>query len=566
MAVFIGINLSHHPETGKPTADGGVAIAIDGVLRYACAEERVSRSKYDGGFRSSLHNGLAALGLTAEDIDVVGLVGFSQQVGAELPGALVEEVRAEVGSHARLLYCSSHHEGHAWAAIAQLAISDALVIVIDHTGNIIEPPSDKLDDFRAEQTSYYLWRDEKLELIARDHDGPGEVGYGRFYSKITRYVGFGSYHDAGKLMGLAPFGIAERIGSIPQAYESVAGSEVTAITDDVFSEDGLVDFSEWLRAHGARRAYLEAWQLTDITAEGADLAAWGQLSLESSVLRRVRPLVEEYAPQHVIVCGGVALNSVLNGRLARELPSKVRIPDSPGDAGLSIGALQFAEQAVGNGILGGFSPYIGRQYTYDEVSAALALLDRTEYVITELEDPISAAADALAEGQVIGWFRGRSEFGPRALGNRSILCAASNPWVKEKVNGFVKRREWFRPFAPSVLAERAADYFEMDGADSPYMMKTVSARAERKHEIPSAVHIDGTARVQTVSIDDNPEFHALISAYEYRTGVPVLMNTSFNEGGMPLIEAPADAITAYVNFGAGMDRLFMENYEIRRAS
>ncbi|HEY4558269.1 MAG TPA: carbamoyltransferase C-terminal domain-containing protein [Enteractinococcus sp.] len=566
MAVFVGINLSHHPETGRPTADGGVAIAIDGVLRYACAEERVSRSKYDGGFQRSLHNGLTALGLTAADIDVVGLVGFGQQVDSQLPDALIEEVRAEVGTHARILYCSSHHEGHAWAAIAQLTISDALIVVIDHTGNIIEPASGEVDDSRAEQTSYYLWRNESLELVSRDHDGPGEVGYGRFYSKVTRYVGFGSYHDAGKLMGLAPFGIAERIGPIPEAYRTVGGSEVTTITDDIFSEDGLADLSEWLRAHGAHRAYLESWPLADITAEGADLAAWGQRSLESSVLRRVLPLVREYVPEHVVVCGGVALNSVLNGVLARELPSKVQIPDSPGDAGLSIGALQFAEFAVGNGLLNGFSPYIGRQYMADEVRAALSLLDSVEYVITELEDPIGAAADALADGQVIGWFRGRSEFGPRALGNRSILCAASNPWVKEKVNGFVKKREWFRPFAPSVLTERADDYFEMGREDSPYMMKTVPARVGRKQEIPSAVHVDGTARVQTVSVDDNPDFYALISAYEHRTGVPVILNTSFNEGGMPLIESPADAIKAYVNFGAGMNRLFIENYEIRRAS
>lgn len=187
-------------------------------------------------------------------------------------------------------------------------------------------------------------------------------------------------------------------------------------------------------------------------------------------------------------------------------------------------------------------------------------------MVVKLDNPISAAADALAQGQVIGWFRGRSEFGPRALGNRSILCAASNPWIKEKVNGFVKKREWFRPFAPAVLAERADDYFEMGGSDSPYMMKTVFARADRKHEIPSAVHVDGTARVQTVSLEDNADFHALIAAYERRTGIPVLMNTSFNEGGMPLIETPGDAVKAFVSFGAGMDRLYVENYEIRRAN
>lgn len=566
MAVTVGINLTHHPETGLPTSDGGVAIAIDGVVRYACAEERISRSKYDGGFRCSLHNGLAALDLSVEDIDLVGLIGFGQEVDAELPSPLVNEVRSEVGSSARLVYCSSHHEGHAWAAIAQLAIDDALVVVIDHTGSILESANHGLDNARVEQTSYYLWRDDNLKLVARDHDGPGEVGYGRFYSKVTRYVGFASYHDAGKTMGLAPFGIAERIGQIPSAFESVGGLEITSITDDIYSEDGLVDLSEWLTRNGARRPYLKSWNLGDITAEGADLASWGQRSLESSVLRRLRPLVEEFVPAHVIICGGVALNSVLNGLLTRELASDVVIPDSPGDAGLSVGALQFAERMAGNKLLSGFTPYIGRQYTADDVRIALSSIDLSEYVVTEIDDPIEAAADALSQGRVVGWFRGRSEFGPRALGNRSILCAASNPWVKEKVNGFVKRREWFRPFAPSVLAESAADYFEMGGSDSPFMMKTVRARIDRKHKIPSAVHVDGTARVQTVSAESNADFHALISAYARRTGVPVLMNTSFNEGGMPLVETPTDAVTAFINFGAGMDRLYVENYEIRRAS
>ena len=566
MTVVVGINMSNHPETGKPTADGGVAIAIDNVVRYACAEERVSRLKYDGGFQCSLHNGMDALGITADAIDVVGLVGFGQQVGAELPSYLANEVRAEVGQQARLVYCSSHHEGHAWAAIGQLSLKDALVVVIDHSGSVIESAKGGLDGARVEQTSYYLWRDNCLKLVSRDHDAPGEIGYGRFYSKVTRYVGFGSYHDAGKMMGLAPFGATERIGLIPLAFESKEGRETTAVTDDVYSEDGLVDLATWLRDHGSTHPYLKAWDFGDITAEGADLAAWGQLSLESSVLRRVRPLVKEYAPAHVIVCGGVALNSVLNGLLARELTSDVRIPDSPGDAGLSVGALQFALRATGNELLSGFTPYIGRQYTAGEVQAALSSLHSDDYMVVKLDNPISAAADALAQGQVIGWFRGRSEFGPRALGNRSILCAASNPWIKEKVNGFVKKREWFRPFAPAVLAERADDYFEMGGSDSPYMMKTVFARADRKHEIPSAVHVDGTARVQTVSLEDNADFHALIAAYERRTGIPVLMNTSFNEGGMPLIETPGDAVKAFVSFGAGMDRLYVENYEIRRAN
>lgn len=565
MGIFVGINLSNHPETGLCTSDGGVAIAIDGVIRYACAEERVSRSKYDGGFQRSLSNGLAALGLTPDDIDAVGLVGFGQQVTAPLPDFLEAEVRAQVGPKPPIFYCASHHEGHAWAAIGQLTLHDALIVVIDHTGSVITPAADgRLDNASCEQTSYYLWRDDELELVGRDHDGPSEVGYGRFYSKVTRYVGFGSYHDAGKLMGLAPFGVVGRVGS-PMAYKSIDGAEVTAITNEAHSEDGLADLSEWLGTGGARPEYLTAWSMADITAEGADLAAWGQYSLNVSVLRRVQPLVEQHRPRHVIVCGGVALNSVLNGLLDRELSADVRIPDSPGDAGLSVGALQFVQRTSGNGLLKGFTPFLGRAYTDEELRQALTGLDREKYVVRELDDAIAAAASALADGLVIGWFRGPSEFGPRALGNRSILCGASNPWVKEKVNGFVKRREWFRPFAPSILAERAGDYFEMGNADSPYMMKTVPVHAHRKHAIPSAVHVDGTARVQTVSADLNPDFHALITAYDTLTGVPVLLNTSFNEGGLPLIDSPDDAISAFVNFGAGMDILFLGSYAIRRA-
>jgi carbamoyltransferase len=290
MVVSVGINFSHHPETRKPTADGGVAIAIDGELRFACAEERISRHKYDGGYRRSLAFGLQSLGLTADDIDVVGLVGFGTLAGGELPDWQEEELRSVIGPRAQIQYCNSHHAGHAWSAIGQLSVQDALVIVIDHTGSTIEQaPSGLLDDARCEQTSYFLWRDRKLTLIARNHDGFGEVGYGRFYSKVTRYVGFTSYQDAGKLMGLAPFGVSARVGDVPEAYEPVPGGESTTITNNKFSEDGIADLTEWLHANGAGADYLEAWPVGKVTTEGADLAAWAQRSLETSVLRQAEP-------------------------------------------------------------------------------------------------------------------------------------------------------------------------------------------------------------------------------------------------------------------------------------
>lgn len=564
MTVVVGINLSHDPESYLPTADGGVAIAIDGVVHYACAEERISRSKYDGGFSSSLQVGLQTLGLARQEIDLVGIVAFGQNVDKTLPCKLIDEVRAEVGLHPQLAYCHSHHEGHAWSSIGQLGVKDALIAVLDHTGSIIDSDSIGLNGARAEQTSYYLWRNEKLVLVARDHDGPDEVGYGRMYSKVTRYVGFDSYHDAGKLMGLSSFGNASRIGDIPHAYYCSRGaSEVTSITDDLYSADGLKDLSQWLGDNGAKLSYQHPWQRGNITAEGADLASWCQHSLETSVLRRIQPLVERYCPGEVAICGGVALNSVLNGVLSRELPVEVRIPNSPGDAGLSLGALQFAEWTSQKRYVQGRTAYTGPSYSAIAVEQALALLDPNVYEVTKLDNPISAAASALAQGLVVGWFRGRSEFGPRALGNRSILCAASHPWIRERVNGFVKKREWFRPFAPAVLSDQAADYFEIDSNGSSNMMKAVRVRNLAKQVVPSIVHVDGTARIQTVAIEDNPDFYELISAYMALTGVPVLMNTSFNEGGRPLVESPTDAVTAFLNFGSSMDRLYLENYEVR---
>lgn len=550
---------------GEYTFDGNVAVASENSLVMAVAEERISRKKYDGNFHLGLHFVLDRLNANPDSIEAVAVSSFGKPTEnhSEFEHFITSSVQTELQNNVPVYYIKSHHEAHAVAAACQCPFDEALIAVVDNTGSIIGPQScDDVGRNAIEQSSYFLFRNGNLELIARDHDEPGQVGFGRVYSKVTRYIGFDSYQESGKTMGLAPFGNPNTLDSC-NLYETTAtGKLVTSMTHDVFSEDGLDDLRKWFEKRGVFLA--KPRQKNErIRPFDMDLARWVQEQLQNFTEIRLKDLIAQYNVCNLCLVGGVALNSVMNHYLEEKLKlDQVFIPPSPGDAGIAIGAAAWYLWQRDSRIPSfGSSPYLGPNYSVGEIESAI-MTECNGFDVEYIENPCDLAAYALSQDKIIAWYQGRSEFGPRALGNRSIIASPHNNWTKEILNHQVKQREWFRPYAPAVKTSRAAEYFKIR-SEVPYMMKTARVISERYSDIPSCVHVDETARVQTVSEESNPSFHQLIDAFEKLSGIPVVLNTSFNLAGMPIVESPLDAISCFRR-AFGLSHLFLDNYMITK--
>jgi len=284
----------------------------------------------------------------------------------------------------------------------------------------------------------------------------------------------------------------------------------------------------------------------------ADVAAAFQAVLEKNILDIAQRLRDRTGERNLAYAGGVALNSVVNGLIINEgIFEDVFVMPGAGDNGTCIGAaaVVHATENRDHERIRHHSPYLGRGYSDEEIKDAL---DTAKVPYERSYDIYGDVAEALTQGQIVGWFQGRMEFGPRALGARSILADPTNPHMKHKINAEVKHREPFRPFAPSVLREQSQRYFEID-VDVPYMLKVAPVRKEMRDTIPAIVHVDGTARLQTVDQDLAPEYHELISRFGALSGHPVVLNTSFNIMGEPIVESPFDALRCF--FSTGIDVL-----------
>jgi carbamoyltransferase len=337
------------------------------------------------------------------------------------------------------------------------------------------------------------------------------------------------------------------------------------LIDERYCDDNTKDIANWFSKNGLsipeRRKKGEIFRPFDM-----HLATWIQHHIQISITQRITDIIKKYPSENICISGGVAMNSVLNSHLEKELNKNVFIPPSPGDAGISIGAASHYLYKK-NGKIPNFgnSPYLGPIYTVEEIDGAVENLKcavdiNQELIIKKTNDPYKEAALALHKGHIIGWFQDGSEFGPRALGNRSILASPVNSWTKEILNNQIKLREWFRPYAPSVLEEESQRYFNNKTA-IPYMMKIATIKDGAKQDIPACVHVDNTARVQTVSKSINYKYYRLIKEFFVLSGIPVVLNTSFNLAGMPIVETPQDAIYCFRS-ALGMSMLFLGNYMI----
>jgi len=566
----LGINAYDH--------DVAACLVRNGELVVAINKERVTRVKHDSGFYQEVVDYcLETAGIPLERVDRVVRNSYVLPV-EELEARLVHHdspyhmtLREREQAAKSPLFLSdspkvatlSHHLAHAYSAFAPSPFDEGAVMIVDGVGgyraDVVEevPASDDTHPLARESESYYRFEGERLETVKKVFMGPTKgllsdefynmPGMGALYSRVSTYV-FGDWNKCGEVMGLAPYG---RPGREP--LMELEGEEIRVPAWGAELDHPYLGLSD-------RR-----WEESPYRKEWEDLAWRVQEDTERVLVERARWLHEVTGSRNLCLAGGVALNCVANGKIVAETPfENVYIQPAAGDDGIAIGCALYGwlalEKRKRTFVMR--SAYLGRTYDrFDEDEAFRPLLVKLATSRHRSEDVADETAERLAAGKVVGWFQGRSEFGPRALGNRSILADPREARMKDHVNARVKHRQGFRPFAPAVLLERAGEVFE-GLVESPHMLLVASVRPEWRDKVPAIVHVDGTARVQTVRQEDNPRFHALLKAFEARTGVPVLLNTSFNIRGDPIVEAPLDAMECFLY--TRLDVLVVHEWIVRK--
>ena len=557
--ISIGINYSQ-------MHDSSACLVHNGEVHFAVAEERLSRVKHDARFPAlSIQACLDFAGISPEDIDYVcqswshPRTMLLHDLGSLAAGRRPRELRAFVNSsryflsmwhqrggetrfrqmfpssHARFRYMD-HHRAHAISAYAYSGFKDTAVLVIDGRG-------------AWEATSLWRGRDGFLEHI---WTVPWPNSLGLFYAQFTYHLGFTPYSDEWKVMGLAPYG---EPGIDLREFIRTDENPYRVVTRLLIGKDSAPIAGIETR-FGPRRI-----PESEIGAPHKNLAFAVQDACERAMMNLARGAVVQSGCRNLCLAGGVALNSKANGRiLASGMIDELFVQPAAGDDGVCLGAA--LAPYLDNG---GKLPvqkmrhaYLGPQSSDAEIEK---ILQTYKIPSSRVADPAKTSAEMLASGKILGWFQGRMEFGPRALGSRSILADPRDPEMNSKVNNAVKFREWWRPFAPSMLAEVAGQYLE-SATDSPFMVLTAQVRPEKRSVIPSVTHVDGSARPQTVERDVNPLYWNLIREFGDRTGVPVLMNTSFNLRGEPIVCTPTDAIRTF--FSSGMDALVIGSFVVEK--
>ncbi len=541
----LGTGLSH---------DGSSCLLKDGIVVCAIEKERLTRKKHDGGNDAlTVQYCLDAAGITVNDLSlVVQAANFEKD---EIQKHLYRGKRLFAQDCAVPFVSISHHLAHAYSAIGTSPFSESNVLIIDGCGSPYHqcddlfgaevPPIDVLHSYVAEKDSFYFFSGDKLGAIYKDFSEMGGAAVpsnlrmpttrhsiGGLYSLVSQYV-FGNMDDAGKLMGLAPYGSA---ASINKPIFTLTGGR--AFVNDSIA-DVLQQPSVGYEDFKARFAHF------------ADIAAWAQKKVEEAIIYLVAERQKLHPHPNLCYAGGVALNAVANSRILRETGvERLYMAPAAADNGLSLGCAYYGwlavlqqERVPHNG-----STYLGKTYGSDEVklsiSEFIAEHPQIEVSYEWVEDIAGEAARLLAEGKVMGWYQGSAEFGPRALGNRSILADGRKKGVRTFINRDIKFREDFRPFAPSVMAEDVGDYFEY-GYESPYMILVDKIKDKYKDTYEEVVHVNGSARVQTVTQQSNPLYYSLLQHFKQETGWGILVNTSLNRRGMPIVETPAEALSLF---------------------
>lgn len=548
--------------------DSAAALVIDGDCLYAAAEERFSRRKHTGEFPAeSISFCLKEAGLRIEDIDEI-THGFDYSPYRSI--FLLDPVSARQYSsvYSREAFVNAvqccfpdfpperisqvnHHLAHAASAYYTSGWDECLVIVLDGMGEV-------------DSISVYLGRNGQLERI---HRTPATDSIGILYSLVTLHLGFDFNADEYKIMGLAPYGDPSRFRSFFEHIVTLGDNgsiRIPILHMQSESNEGVYRATRELFATSLIK---ERHPDEEITDDHRDVAAALQETLENSLLYICSYFAAKTGMRKLALAGGVALNCTANGKLLQSGRfDEIYIQPAAGDDGTALGAA--LHRSAKAGIVANkrqHVPFLGPAYRNGNIASALDqqtdLIEVTRF--SSLAETCAAAARLIQEGSVIAWYRGRMEFGPRALGHRSILADPGHPEMRDRINAMVKMREAFRPFAPAVALEEVHRWFDVpQGTELPFMITIVDVRAEFRAQLPAITHVNGSARVQTVSVADNAEFHTLLEAVGRATGRSMVLNTSFNVKGQPIVNTPAEAIETYLR--TGIDYLFLENNLVSR--
>ena len=551
--------------------DSAAALVIDGKVIAAAEEERFSRKKHTGDFPiHAINFCLAEASLSIGDIDEIAH-GFdytplqnlyaSDEVSARLYDevfsreALLSQVKRDLpGFPESKVFSVGHHLAHAASAAYTSGWDECLVVVNDAMGEV-------------ESLSVYDFHDGQMEKI-RTIGANDSIGI--LYSLVTLHLGFDFNSDEYKIMGLAPYGNPARFRAFfEQAVELRADGTIRIpllkLNRTRAERETYIASRAYLDEHLVPRRHPDA----PVTSVHEDVAAALQECLDKVILHVCGHFGRETGLRHIAMAGGVALNCTANGKLTRSgLFDEVYVQPVAGDDGVALGAALYRASLAGT--LPNFRlpvPLLGPRYSDGQIEAALHRFD-SKIVwqrFDSLEQTCASAAQLIADGRVIAWDRGRMEYGPRALGNRSIFADPGHPEMRDRINAMVKKRESFRPFAPACSAEEASRWFCVHpGEQFPYMISVVDVRPEVQALLPAITHVNGSARLQTVSAQDNPDFHALLLAVGKTTGRQMVLNTSFNVKGQPIVNTPDEAIETFL--GTGIEFLFLENYHVTRAA
>jgi carbamoyltransferase len=583
---ILGLSVYHPDASAAAVADGRFVAGVE--------EERFRRIKHWAGFPEQAIR-FCLEEMTGGDLAGVTALAVARQPRAYLArkallalshphslrralgrarnlrqvAALEERIGGVFGGTVPRLYPVEHHLAHVASAFFCSPFEEAMCLTVDGFGDFVS-------------TMMAVGRGNAIEVLDRVHF-PHSLGL--FYTAITQFLGFPGFGDEYKVMGLAAYGeprfAAEAGRLVPPRPDGTFALDLRYFRHlsegvDMTWEDGSPDLGTIYTPAIERLLGPARRPGEELTQRHKDLAASLQQIYEDRFFALVRALQRRTGLKRLALAGGCAMNSLANGRIFdRTDVEEVYIQSAAGDAGTSLGAALYAHHALLGAPRDGFvmehsywGPAYGEAAIRQAITAALPASAGRDGVWGEIEiatvrdeERLAAeTAEAIAAGAVVGWYQGRSEWGPRALGNRSILADPRRGDMKEILNLKIKRRESFRPFAPSILEERTGDWFMIDYPD-PFMIKVYPIRPEKRPLVPAVAHVDGTGRLQTVSRRTNPRYWALIAAFERLTGVPMVLNTSFNENE-PIVNTPAEALDCFLR--TRMDRLVLGDVVLSR--
>jgi len=565
---ILGISCYYH--------DSAAAVLKDGKVVAGVEEERFSREKNDDGFpKKAIDYCMKAAGISGSDLTCIsfydkpvlkfdrlldnyisvaprGLFSFTNVIPKWLHKRLwvKEEIKKHLGGYKGKIYFPEHHLSHAAYAFFTSPFTEAAILTVDGVGEWTT-------------TSFGSARGTTIKLT-NDLEWPHSLGM--LYSAFTYYLGFKVNEGEYKLMGLSAYGK-------PKYYDLIM-KEIVDVKEDGSLRLNMKYFAFTWDKVMINRKFEELFGVPRRTEDSEteqihlDIGASAQLVLEEILLKMVRHIHEKTKLKNLCFGGGVALNGVANFRILKEGPfDKIHIPPSPGDAGSAIGCAAYAYYSILNNEriietdtskMISSNVYLGPSYSNNTIKSFLDF-KKIQYKQYGRQELLERTAKLISEQNVVGWYQGRVEWGPRALGNRSILADPRNAKMKDILNEKIKHRESFRPFAPSILEEHASEYFELD-IPSPYML--LVAKVKKPDKIPAVTHVDGTGRLQTVSRKANPLYYDLINEFYKLTGVPVIINTSMNVKGEPIVNTPSQGYAMLQK--TEMDYLVMGNFLISK--